>query len=248
MHNARAAKSGVLGCLLFFLCVSFLSAGIHETTRVLFLGNSYTSWNNLADLFTEIAAEKGYTVEALARAPGGWSLEQHVRSQKTRAILHNADWDYIVLQEQSVIPSVKNQREKKMYPAVRSFTRLIRGKKAQPVLFMTWAWRRGLPDLGMNDYQEMQNNIIEGYGAIARELHINCAPVGQAWSKAVEKDPGLDLWHKDNSHPSRTGSYLAACVFFAAIFGESPYPIKDTAGIGQHTAEFLQKIAAEVVL
>src|SRR5438128_1839628 len=54
-----------------------------------------------------------------------------------------------------------------------------------------------------------------------------------AWSgghrmvKAAQaSSPGL--WQDDGSHPTGKGTYLAACVFYAAIFGESP------AGLGWH--------------
>jgi hypothetical protein len=51
-----------------------------------------------------------------------------------------------------------------------------------------------------------------------------------------------------NSHPTRSGTYLAACVFYAALFGESPEGLEYTGGLGSGEAAILQSIAAETVL
>jgi len=74
------------------------------------------------------------------------------------------------------------------------------------------------------------------------------------------------LYVADKSHPNSAGSYLAACVFYATIFGKSPEGLaaRITGTIIEHTgkitdaqgelinlskqdAAFLQKIAWETV-
>jgi hypothetical protein len=44
------------------------------------------------------------------------------------------------------------------------------------------------------------------------------------------------------------GSYLAACVFYAKIFGESPVGVNYSAGLADETAAYLQQVAADVTL
>jgi hypothetical protein len=46
------------------------------------------------------------------------------------------------------------------------------------------------------------------------------APVGLAWKLARERIPGVSLYATDGSHPSRIGSYLAACVIYSTLTGE----------------------------
>jgi hypothetical protein len=45
-------------------------------------------------------------------------------------------------------------------------------------------------------------------------------PAGAVWQAALAGHPTLPLYDKDGSHPSPLGSYLAACVFTATLFGE----------------------------
>ena len=55
--------------------------------------------------------------------------------------------------------------------------------------------------------------------------------------------PRLDLWARDGTHPSRAGSYLAACVFYALLTRRSPVGNAYTAGLEPAEARLLQRIA-----
>ena len=48
------------------------------------------------------------------------------------------------------------------------------------------------------------------------------APVGSAWKQMRDSFPSVDLYVPDESHPSASGTYLAACVFYASIFHKNP--------------------------
>ncbi len=69
-------------------------------------------------------------------------------------------------------------------------------------------------------------------------------PVGTAWEKVLGKKSHPVLHDKDASHPSPTGSYLAACVFFAVLFQENPEGIEaDVPGLDTKAKALLQKAA-----
>ena len=51
----------------------------------------------------------------------------------------------------------------------------------------------------------------------------------------------------DNSHPNLNGSYLAACVFYAVMFGKSPEGLPYTAGLAGDSALILQQAADSIV-
>ena len=124
----------------------------------------------------------------------------------------------------------------------------IRAAGATPLFFLTWAHRQGWPENGMQDYSSMQSAIDAAYLFIAAEQHAAVSPVGVAWSEVVGQESSPDLWQGDASHPTGKGTYLAACVFYAAIFRKSP------AGLGYHPwlsssdAGQLQEAAASTVL
>ncbi len=135
-----------------------------------------------------------------------------------------------------------------MYPAARTLVQQIRGSGATPLFFLTWAHRDGWSEYGMRDYESMQVQINNGYYGIAQELNVSAAAVGLAWLAAVKGHPELNLWQEDGSHPSEEGTYLAACVFYAVIFKESPVGLTYRADLSKETAGTLQAIASKTVL
>src|SRR5205814_7819687 len=118
-------------------------------------------------------------------------------------------YDYVVLQEQSTLP-IKNAT--RMHENVRLFHPLIRAAGAKTALYLTWA-RQHAP--------QTQQAITDAYNSIGREIGATVVPVGVAWQKFLAKHDSPVLHDKDKSHPTLAGSYLAACVFFATLFGES---------------------------
>jgi hypothetical protein len=195
-----------------------------------------------------LAQSGGYPVFADLAAQGGWTLSQHVSSADTQKKINERKWDYVVLQEQSVVPSVLNSRTSEMYPAVRALNEKIQQTGAQPLLYMTWGRKNGFPDVGFADFSSMQEQLILGYMGIANELGMGVAPVGAAWKTSRERKPELELWQADGSHPSISGSYLAACVFYAVLYQKSPEGLKYPEQLPGDTAKFLQSLAAETIL
>ncbi|MBN1304998.1 MAG: hypothetical protein JXA13_11240 [Anaerolineales bacterium] len=216
--------------------------------QILFIGNSYTYTNDFPTIFSKLNRSGGHEIRVAARVPGGWSLDDHAHSDLTLYNIREASWDYVVLQEQSVLSALPAEREGSMYPAVRLLNQEIKAVGARTILFMTWGRRDGLPEEGFEDFDDMQTEVTSGYEAVAGELDILVAPVGLAWQTAIEREPELDLWQADGSHPSLEGSYLAACVFYAFIFQESPVGLDYLAGLELSEALFLQVVAAETVL
>jgi hypothetical protein len=216
--------------------------------RVLFIGNSFVFTNDLPGMFKALAAAKHHRVEVGMAASGGWTLEQHVESPETGAALGREAWTAVVLQEQSVLPAYRVERERRMYPAVRELVRRIRARHAAPLMLSTWARRDGLASPGLASFTLMQAELDEGYRVIAEEVDAAVIPAGAAWAMAREKLPTLDLWSGDGSHPSAAGTYLTACVVFATVFRETPVGLPALAGVGAESARRLQEVAAAVAL
>jgi hypothetical protein len=235
-----SACAPTMGC-------SGLRAG-EKCTRVFFIGNSYTTVNNLPEVFAKLSDSGGNKVETGVAAIGGWRLADAAASKDTRDGLASKKWDYVILQEQSQVPASTESRNMFMIPAVRELTGLIYPSGALPILFITWGHRDGWSENGLPDYASMQNAINDGYMGIARDKKITVAPVGYAWQAARSQYPLIDLWQADGSHPSQAGTYLAACVFYAIIFNQSPEGLDYYGRVSENTALILQKIAAGTVL
>ncbi|MGA2091354.1 MAG: DUF4886 domain-containing protein [Endomicrobiales bacterium] len=216
--------------------------------KVLFIGNSYTSANDLPNVFSALARSGGHTVEVDAVAPGGMTLRGHVSNSATISMINLRKWDFVVLQEQSVVPTIDASRDRGMYPAIRHFDGLLRGRGSKCVLFMTWGRRDGLAAARSKDYGEMQDKLEQSYMTIADELHMRVVPVGAAWRLAHASGKNLVLWQGDGSHPTVQGTYLAACVFYSTLFRESPENLSFTNNLTKDTARQLQCAAGRTVL
>jgi len=180
--------------------------------RVLFIGNSYTFVNDLPGLTVALADASGQSprLEIDSQLVGGATLEQHWNDGVAVQKIRQGNWDFVVLQEQSMRPIIDS---KKMNEYARLFNDEIRKVDAIPLYYLTWA-RKAFPDT--------QKNLTLSYMKIAQETKAEVAGVGIAWDRSLRRNPTLVLHDADGSHPNPTGSYLAACVFYAAIFNRSP--------------------------
>ena len=93
--------------------------------RILFIGNSFTTRNDVPALLAGLAAnaEEGVSIESEIVAAGGASLRRHLNAGKAAELLKASAWDYVVLQEQSTLP-VKNRL--RTHENIRDFHELIR--------------------------------------------------------------------------------------------------------------------------
>lgn len=217
-------------------------------TRVLFVGNSLTHVNDLPKTFTKLAKSGTYRVETGMAAPGGWGLSDHIKATETLAQIQSSKWNFVVLQDHSQIPASEPARTEQMFPAARALAAKVKEFGAIPMLFVTWAHRDGWQKKGLLTYESMQLQIDSGYMAIGQELKARIAPVGYAWLTMRQENPQMVLWQADGLHPNEQGTYLAACVFYAAIFHQSPEGLTYTGNLSKESAGVLQHVAAETVL
>lgn len=190
------------------------------TTDVLFIGNSYTYFNNLGDIVAAIAESdpQGPRIVPGFQLRGGATLRSHIETKRADAIEAQA-WHVVVLQEQSLLGgSISGGRivlgnNNQFEIAVRELAARVRATGASPVLYMTWARR---------DAPEIITGLARAYRDIGAELKIPVAPVGLAFAEAHRRLYTLDLITYDGSHPTAAGSYLAAAVIYATITGRDP--------------------------
>jgi hypothetical protein len=231
----------------FYTTTCLRLPGAAPCTRVLFIGNSYTSTNDLPVMFEKLSRAGGQKVMTGISTPGGWSLSDHVNSTDTSSILSSQKWNVVVLQEQSLIPAFAQTRMQGMLPAARTLVQQVKDDGATPLFFLTWGYRDGEPASGLSNYADMQYQLNYGYLSLSQLLHVSVAPVGVAWAEVINERPDLNLWQEDGSHPNQMGTYLAACVFYAMVFNQSPVGLTYNARIPKQTALELQTIASDIV-
>lgn len=70
--------------------------------RVLFIGNSHTYFNDMPEIFAELARMKGIACEVTMITHGGWFLHQHQKEPEVRFNILYGNYDYVVLQEHAI--------------------------------------------------------------------------------------------------------------------------------------------------
>jgi len=214
-------------------------------SRVLFIGNSYTSVNDLPRTFAAVALAQGHAVYTEMIAPGGATLADHAASMAVLDKIRTGHWTYVVLQEQSLMPAVEQSRQGQMYPAARALVSEIRHAGARPVFYAAWGRQHGWPEGGLADYAALQAQVTLGYRAIADELHAIVAPVGDAWAAIAAEHPDIPLWQLDGSHPTVQGTFLAANVLMATLFHETPRGLGARGQVPEVHVYRLQQAAAK---
>lgn len=198
--------------------------------HILFIGNSYTFYNDLPATLSALAASRGHQWETGRFLRGGAALRTHLldnagvgegrgefgmahdpaRTGGLNRLLAETAWDVAVLQGQS-LDTVETPRT--FLAAGRQLARHLRSAGIpRLVLYQTWA-RQHLP--------EMQDTVTAGYARLAAATGADIAPAGEAWRRALAARPDLVLHTEDRSHPTGAGSYLAACVLYRTLAGEA---------------------------
>ena len=243
--------------LIIILAVLTLSTANAQQKHALFLGNSYTSVNNLPLLIKSVAASFGDTLVTDQNIPGGHQLIQHSTNTTSLAKINSRNWDFVILQEQSQKPSFSPaQVATDVYPYAVQLNNAIQANYSctETVFYMTWGRKNGdasncasYPPICT--YEGMQQRLRESYMEMTNNNNATVSPVGVAWKTVRDSFPLIELYSPDESHPSIHGSYLAACVFYASLYQKSP--IGSTyipTAINANDALNLQTIASYTVL
>ncbi len=224
------------------------------SVQVLFLGNSYTYVNDLPGQLTALARSLGDAVTTDASAKGAYRLMNHAQDEQSLAKIRARPWDFVVLQEQSQYPGFDDwQIERDVAPYAVRLDEIIHSAnpRAKTIFFAAWGRRDGDGDNcaimpAVCTYEGQQRRITRTFERLAGRTSAILAPVGSAWQRIRRSHPEIGLYQSDGIHPSEAGTYLAACVFYAAllrkgVLGASPL------GLDPAEARILQRAAQDSV-
>lgn len=223
-----------------------------EPTQVLFVGNSYFYYNDSLHNHVKrlVEAHDSALAETLAYKSatiGGASLSHHdVEGHlETGRLGLDTPFDLVILQGGSSEPLRESRREKFRHNAAQHAEK-IRAAGAELALYMTPAYSEAHARFD----PEMTDKIASLYIETGNALDALVIPVGLAFEEAYRRRSDIVL-HKffDGSHPELEGTYLAACVVFAALYGESPVgnSYRYFGAVSESDAAFLQEVAQDVV-
>lgn len=243
--------------VVFLVFLFSLNTYGQDTLSVLFLGNSYTSVNNLPQLVKNLSNSADKTLLVDANIPGGFTISGHLNDATSLNKIRQGNWDYIVIQEQSQIPSIDFYRYNDMYPSLMELKDTIDHYNpcAKIITYMTWGRRFGGIQCDPSNtycspnfvnFNHMQDTLTNAYLEISEQLNIQCAPVGVVWQNVLN-DTTLVLHSGDNSHPNIDGSYVAACAIFSSIWKLNSSGLSFTAGLSSPLAQYYQMMADNTI-
>jgi hypothetical protein len=117
---------------------------------------------------------------------------------------------------------------------LRQEAEVARRAGAEPVVFLPWTTR-----------PEAQQRLTDITTRAANAAGAFVIPAGLAFARARALRPAIELTDEDARRPTLAGSYLAAAVGFAALYGRSPEGSAYRGGLDAETAAFLQRVAWE---
>jgi hypothetical protein len=240
-------------CLLVVV-ISVLSTHAKQL-KVLFIGNSYTYTNDLPLLVSQLAASSGDTLVYSSSAPGGYRFQDHCTNTSTISLIAQGKWDYVVLQEQSQLPSFREQEvEQQVYPYAAKLDSIIKSYNActKTVFYMTWGRKNGDASncayyaptctyVGMDTMLELR------YTNMADSSNALISPVSLVWRELRKTNPSIELYNPDESHPSISGSYAAACAFYAVFYKKDPSLCSFSSWVNATNAAIIRNAAKKIV-
>ncbi len=238
-----------------FTTLLFSIITLSQSKSVLFLGNSYTQVNDLPQLFVNVAQSTNDIFIVDSNTPGGHTLQQHNSNQTSIAKINQGNWDFVVLQEQSQLPSFPiNQVNTQVFPFAQSLNNLIISQNpcAETVFYMTWGRQNGdsqncVANPAVCTYEGMDDLLKYRYMTMTINNEAIVSPVGAVWRYLRTNHPSLNLYSSDGSHPSIIGSYAAACAFYTTLTRKNPLFITFNSTLTSTDAEIIKLAVKNVV-
>ena len=214
------------------------TAATQAARKILFVGDSLTYFND--GIYSHLerlggSANPALTIHGDQAVRGGAPLKTLWEMDQVRQAIGKGGYEVVVLQEDLPETKVDIFRE-----YARKFVEDIRKAGSRPVLLMAWSYER----LGWISMAE----IAQAHRDAAKELGVDVAPVGLAWQRVLKERPDINLFARDREHPSIEGTYLAAVVVYATVFGRNPNGLRYLpSGVTADAAAFLQRVAWETL-
>ena len=190
--------------------------------KILFIGNSYTYFNDMPARFLSLAKENGKEIEVDSVTCGGRKLYENIDkddqySTRIRELAKTNEYDVLILQEQSYLALVDYESFER---GVLALSKLVGAKR--DILYATWGRKSGselLTNYGWTS-EKMTNKLHDAYCLAAEKCKAEVSPVGLCFLALSESE--LELYDPDLSHPSYLGTALGTLVHYKTVFGELP--------------------------
>jgi hypothetical protein len=225
---------------------------VESPTHVLFVGNSYLYYgdsvhNHVRRIVIESGLKPKKKLKYKSATISGSALHDHIIDSylDPTNLRVNKPFQVVILQGGSAL-GWSRKRPSVFGKTVAAFAKKIAAAGGETALYMTQAYvephKRADPDMTVT-LEKYYVEVGNANGALV-------IPVGLAFAEAYKRKPDVRL-HKmfDGSHPNLLGTFLAANVVYASLYGTSPVGNGyDYFGkISKEDVAFLQQVAQDTV-
>ncbi|PKF74479.1 hypothetical protein CW752_09140, partial [Chryseobacterium sp. PMSZPI] len=178
---------------IFLLTVSTSLFAQNTTEKVLFIGNSMTSYNDMPQIFAGIAQSKGKSIQTTQHSPGGTGFVNHVGDNTLYAIIRSSIFDKVVMQPgtgesigHSFPISATAQRGNRLKDSIKKYSPCAQ--------FFLYEISNGVQ--GANEYPAYftsQKKIKDSIYKLSGLMQVPMIPAGEAVRKYYENNQDLLL-------------------------------------------------------
>ncbi|MDR6462557.1 PKD domain-containing protein [Chryseobacterium sediminis] len=233
--------------LLILICIGFSVLSFSQSDEVLFIGNSVTYFNDMPEIFKNIAASKGKNLSITTHTPGGTGFVNHVDDPSLYQKIRSKNYKYVIMQPgtaesagHSYPVAITAERGRKIRDSIRKYSPCSK-------IFL-YEIPYGVPSANeYNTYFTFQQKIKDSITKMSNLMQVEMVPAGESARNYYNSSPDLALHGSYNDiHPGPKGSYLVAASMYSAIFQDHVFPSAFYNGLPQNTAENFQNIADQV--
>jgi hypothetical protein len=220
---------------LFFALLIYVVPQVVAGQRinVLYVGNSLTYINNLPQIVKLIAESEGVEMSYRVLAFPNYALEDHWNEGSAKREIASGKYDFVVVQQG---PSSQQEGRAMLLNDGLKFAKVCAANNTQLAFFTVWPSKERFGDFA---------GVIKSYKLAADSTKSILCPVGQAWLKVWEREPGFVLYGEDNFHPDYSGSFLAALVIYGSLIKKADLKFMDYNKVKSNT---LPKADFEILL
>lgn len=194
--------------------------------NILFVGNSYTYFNDLPQLFQDLARANGKQLNTFSVTKGGRRLDAYMdpsdeTTHQLERLIRERHYDVCFLQEQSTLPALDYTA---FLSGVQHVLQMAKGCADKFCLYATWGRKAGSPDLETHGWtpESMTDLLAKSYQKAGQHFGATVSHVGQCFWHIKSRHPHIELHNPDLTHPSYQGSCLAALMHYQTLFGNFP--------------------------
>lgn len=229
--------------VLFILFYTVIYA--QDTTKILFIGNSLTYFNQMPQTVQKMFEESGRTVKVYQKTAPGMNLKTWLDIimsdgdrvgdfQLNRTTFRQEKFNYIILQEATIRLLVPHLREE-FLAIIHTFKTLADESSGQLLFYQPYpAYQYPqtycLPDPNSKDGFTCSDKIVDSdqeltaYARICTEImqedSVQIVPIGRGFEEVRKTYTAHNLL-ADEQHPSPLGSYLIAYTIYRSLLKEN---------------------------